>query len=95
MYGVRLKLNPVKTEFTINGDRQARESLMQKFPTQFLGNSISPTNEVKNLGVIFDFGNTFASHIAKVCHTCYYHLKDFRHICKFLGVETAALLQTQ
>ena len=41
MVGVRLKLNPEKTEFTVIGDRQARESLMQKFPTQFLGNSIS------------------------------------------------------
>ena len=65
---------------------------MQKFPTQFLGNFISPTNEVKNLGVTFDFGNTFASHITKVCHACYYHLKDFRCIRKFLSVETAALL---
>ena len=42
MDGVRLKLNPEKTEFTIIGDRQARESLMQKLSTQFLGNSISP-----------------------------------------------------
>ena len=50
---------------------------MQKFPTQFLGNSISPTNEVKNLGFTFDSGNTFASHI---------------RICKFLSVETATLL---
>ena len=52
MNGVKLKLNPVKTEFTVIGDRQARESTMQKFPTQFLRNSISPINEVKNLGVI-------------------------------------------
>ena len=51
MDGVRLNLNPEKTEFTVIGHRQARESIMQKFPTQFLGNSISPTNEVKNLGV--------------------------------------------
>ena len=65
---------------------------MQKFPTQFLGNSISPTNEVKNLGVTFDFGNTFVSRITKVCCACYYHLKDFRHIHKFLSVETIALL---
>ena len=65
---------------------------MQKFPTQFLRNSISPTNELKNLGVNFDSGNTFASHIIKVCHACYYHLKDFRRIRKFLSVETAALL---
>ena len=92
MDGVRLKLNPENTEFIIIGDRQARESIMQKFPTQFLGNSISPTNEVKNLGVTFDSGNTFASHVTKVCRACYYHLKDLRCIRKFLSVETAALL---
>ena len=85
MDGVRLKLNPEKTEFTIIGNRPARESLMQKFPTQFLGNSVSPTNEVTNLGVTLHSGNTFASHITKVCHACYYHLKDFRYICKFLS----------
>ena len=91
MDGVRLKLNQEKTEFTINGDRQARESLMPILHTQFLGNSISPTNDVKNLGVTFDFGNTFASHITKVCHACY-HLKYVRRIRKFLSVEIAAKL---
>ena len=39
MDGVRLKLNPEKTEFTVIGDRQVKE---QNFPTQFLGNSLSP-----------------------------------------------------
>ena len=77
---------------TVIGDRQARESIMQKYPTQFLGNSISPTNEVKNLGVTFDSGNTFVSHITKVCFACYYHLEDVRRIHKFLSVETTALL---
>ena len=81
MDGVRLYLNPEKTEFTVIGSRWARDSLMQKFPTQFPGNSIFVTNEVKNLGVTFDSGNTFASHITKVCCACYY-LKDFRRICK-------------
>ena len=37
---VKLKLNPEKTEFIIIGDRHARKSLMQQFPT-LLGNSIS------------------------------------------------------
>ena len=92
MDGVRMKLNPKKTEFTDIGNKHARESLMQKFSIQFLGNSISPTNEVKDLGVTFDSRNTFASLISKVCHACYYHLKDFRRIRKFLSVETTALL---
>ena len=92
MAGVKLKLNPEKTEFVIIGDRQARGSLINKFPTQLLGNSISPTDIGKNLGVTFHFRNTFTSHITNMCHTCYYHLKDLRHICKFLSVETAASL---
>ena len=66
---------------------------MQKFPTQLLGNCISPTNMVMNLGVTFASGKkTFTSHITKVCCACYYHLKDLRCIYKFLSVETTALL---
>ena len=92
MAGVKLKLNPEKTEFIIIGDKQARESLINKFPTQLLGNSISPTYTVKSLGVTFDSGITFTNHITNMCHACYYHLKNLRRICKFLSVETAALL---
>ena len=60
---------------------------------QLLGNSITSTDEVKNLGVTFDFANIFAGHITKVCRACYYHLKDLGCIQKFLSVETAALLE--
>ena len=91
MAGVKLKLNPEKIEFIIIGDRQARESL-NKFPTQLLGNSISPTDTVKNLGVTFDSGNTFTSQLTNMCRAYYYHLKDLRRIRKFLIVDTAALL---
>ena len=59
MDGVKLKRNPEKTEFIIIGDRQTREPLTKKFPTQLLGNSIFPTDTVKNLGVTFDSGNTW------------------------------------
>ena len=95
MAGVKLKLNPEKTEFIIIGDGQARESPIKKYPTQLLGNSISPTDTVKNLGVTFDSGNTFTSHLTNMCCACYYHLKDLRRISKFLSVETAALLNDQ
>ena len=92
MDGVKLKLNPEKTEFIIIGDRQTRDSLIQKFLTQLLGNFISPTDIIKNPVVTFVSSNTFTSNITKVCCACYYHLKELRRIHKFLSVETAALL---
>ena len=92
MDSVKLKLNQEKTEFIFIGDRQARESLIHKYPTQLLGNSISPTDKVKNLDVTFDSGNTFTSHITKVCRACCYHLKELRYIRKFLSVKPAVLL---
>ena len=91
MDGVRPKLNPEKKEFTVIGDRPG-SPLCKNFPPSFLEILSPPTNKVKNLGVTFDSGNTYASHITKVCRACYYHLKDFRGIRKFLSVETAALL---
>ena len=54
--------------------------------------NIFKTTQPKGLCTFFDSGNTFASHITKVCRACHYYLKDFRRIGKFLSVETAALL---
>ena len=65
---------------------------MKKIPILLLGNSIFLTNDLKNLCVTFDSENTYASHITKVCHSCYYHIKDLRCIWKSLSVETATLL---
>ena len=66
--GVKLKLNPEKTEFIIIGDRQF----------------YFPTNTVKKLGVTFNSRNTFTSHTTKMCCACYYHLKELRRIHKCL-----------
>ena len=88
----KTETQPRENRIHYHCDRQASESLIQKFPTQLLGNSISPTDIVKNLGVTFNSGNTLTSHITKLCSACYYHLKDLRRICKFLSVETGALL---
>ena len=53
MVGVKLKLNPEKTEVII-GQKATRELLAPNFPVPLLQNNISPSVEVKNLGVTFD-----------------------------------------
>ena len=92
MVGVKLKLNPEKNEFIIIGQKAIRESLAPNFPVPLLQNNISPSVEVKNLGVIFDSDNSCDNHVAKICRACYYHLRDLRRICKCLNDETAILL---
>ena len=82
---VKLKFNNEKTEFIITDDRQARESIMQIFPTPLLGNSISPTDA-------FSVLSTLETPLPVTSHACYYHLSDLRHIYKFLSVKTTALL---
>ena len=67
MVGVKLKLNPEKNEFIIIGQKATRESLAPNFPVPLLEHNISPSVEVKNLGVIFDSNNSFDNHVAKVC----------------------------
>ena len=89
MDGVKLKLNPEKTEFIIIGQKAIRESLAPNFPVPLLQNNISPSVEVKNLHVIFDSDNSFDNHVAKVCRACYYHLRDLRRIRKFFDNHVA------
>ena len=76
MDGVKLKLNLEITEFIIIGQKAFRELLAPNFPVPLLQNNISPSAEVKNLGVTFDSDNSFDNHVAKVCRACYYHLRD-------------------
>ena len=49
-----LKLNPDKTEFILLGNSSARDELSSFFPSNLLGNEVTPTDKVKNLGVHFD-----------------------------------------
>ena len=72
----QLKLNSEKNKFIIIGHKAIRELFAPNFPVLLLQNNISPSVEVKNLGVIFDSDNSFDNHVAKVCRACYYHLRD-------------------
>ena len=69
MVGVKLKLNPEKNEFIILGQKAIRESLTPNFPVPLLKNNISPSVEVKNLGVIFDSDNSFDNHVGRYTYS--------------------------
>ena len=48
----KLKLNSGKTEFIIIGTKQQRHKLSTHFPVNLLDNDITPSDSVRNLGVI-------------------------------------------
>ena len=64
------------------------------FPTELLGVKTNPAKYSRNLGVIFDKNFTIRSHISAVCSSCFYHMRDLRHIRRHLDLDSAKLLAT-
>lgn len=88
----KLKLNPDKTEFILFGSKQQRDKLSSCFPVDILGSLLCPASKVRNLGVVFDSGFTFSSHVASVCQKCFVGLRDFRRIRRYLSKDAAITL---
>ena len=75
----KLKLNPDKTEFIVFGDKWLSDS----FPVHILGNCLSPTDVVPNLGVLFDANFCFTNHVNSVIKSCFISLRDLHRIGGF------------
>ena len=59
-------------------------------------NKISPTDKVRNLGVIFASGFTFSAQVNSIRKSCFYYIPDFarirRHLCKSTAITLANAL---
>ena len=86
----KLKLNPDKTEFIVfcAKDRWLSDS----FPVNILGNCISPTDVVCNLGVLFDAKFCFTNHVNSVIKSCFISLRDLYRIRRFLSIDTSVVI---
>ncbi|XP_074522673.1 uncharacterized protein LOC141787880 [Halichoeres trimaculatus] len=76
-----LQLNQGKTEVLIIDPKAQGEKLFSKLQTL----SLTPCNQVKNLGVIFDSELNFIPHIKNVTKTGFYHLKNIARVRPFLS----------
>ena len=92
MFQNKLKLNPDKTEFILIGNICQRKKYTSKFPINILGNNLSPTDHVRNLGVNFDADLNFQRHINNIVSACNYYIRDIRRIRKHLDLNTATAL---
>ena len=92
MAASKLKLNPDKTEFILFGSDKQRQQLSHLFPTDILGNNLTPVDKVRNLGVIFDAGFTFSDQVGNIRKSCYYQIRDFIRVRRFLPRSVAITL---
>ena len=88
----RLKLNSDKTEFLVITSPHLKKKLPD-IRLQFNGSLITPTAKAKNLGVVFDSQLTFNNHISNVVSSCFYQLRQLKHVRRNLSNDcTKSLL---
>lgn len=76
-----LQLNQDKTELLVIGPEAMREKL--NFKLEAL--ALKPSDNVKNLGVVFDSNLTFEHHIKHITKNGFYHLKNIAKVRPFLS----------
>ena len=50
----------------------------------------SPSDTVKNLGIIFDDSLSMKSHVSSLCRSINFHLRNLSRICPFIDRSTCA-----
>ena len=86
-----LKLNSSKTELMV----VAPKALLQKVGPLLLdvdGSSISPSREVRNLGIILDSTLSYQSHIKSITKSAFFHLKNISRLRPSLSDSVAEML---
>ncbi len=87
----RLSVNPTKTEYLLLGTPQQRAKLTSSSLT-FHGQQLTPSTQVRNLGVVFDPDLSYQNHISKICSTSFYHIRQIRQIRSSLDTNSTILL---
>ena len=86
-----LKLNDGKTEFMIIGSKHQRAKV--NIPgIRVGGDIISPSDTVRNLGIVFDSNLSMESHISAVSRAAFLSLRNIGLIRKYINNHVAELL---
>ena len=79
----KLKLNDTKTEFFVAASAHNLRNLPD-VKLNLDGTLISPTETIRNLGVIFDTRMLMSPHISHICRTVTYYIRNIARIRRFI-----------
>ena len=85
-----LKLNQDKTELIVISSKYRPEPVLDS--VQVGDERITPKSSTRNLGVIFDNRTSLNEHIAKICKSSHYHLRNIGKIGKSFYQNTTEIL---
>ncbi|XP_041658908.1 GTPase IMAP family member 9-like [Cheilinus undulatus] len=86
-----LKLNCNKSEIMIIGPKSLLPST-QNFSLTVDNHTVTPSQQIRNLGVIFDPTLSFKPHICHVTKTAFFHLRNIAHLRPTLSTSAAETL---
>ena len=82
-----LKLNSDKTEFFVATSHHF-EKLVPNVHLQIGHEMISPSENIRNLGVIFDDVMSMSAHVTSLSCNLTYHLRNITRIRRFMNLDT-------
>ena len=88
-----LKQNDDKTEFIVFCPKKHND-LCKELSLKVGDCTVYPSDNVRNLGVIFDRNLDMQKHVSNISRICYYHLRNISKIRRFLSDDACrALIQ--
>ena len=83
-------MNRDKTELLVLSARHLPQPPI--FSVSVCSEVVTPSNYVRNIGMLLDCGMSMEQHITEVCKSGFYHLRNIRRIRKYLSKSAATTL---